>query len=112
MNVDIESADIPWEVRELLRLQNQQIMRLQGALDELIDVLSGSEIGPSAVIDNIRTLASGERQQRLLHQVLKEAGWGARDDEWTRMDEPGWVWEGLAEKEAEAVWKAEHPLHP
>lgn len=107
MRIEISMFDLPEEVREVIRLQNQRILRLEEAVRRLVDVVTDTARVDSAVCDSISSLADGSRHNRLITRAAND--WVIRNDDgaWTRTDEPDWQWERLAEQEAHDRWLSE-----
>ncbi|MEV6399973.1 hypothetical protein AB0M39_35165 [Streptomyces sp. NPDC051907] len=107
MRVEISMHDIPEEAREVIRLQNQRILRLESAVQQLVSALTENGRVEGATAEAIARLADGSRHHRLITRTAVDWTRTSADDAWTRTDEPDWQWESLAEEEAHEQWLRE-----
>ncbi|MFE2934844.1 hypothetical protein [Streptomyces sp. NPDC059278] len=103
MHIEIKASDMPSEVREILRLQNQRIQRLESALTQLTSALGETGTIPAPLTGTVLALADGSGQQKLIERNVKSSRWFVSEEErWDRDDEPEWVWEYLRDLEERA----------
>lgn len=85
----IEPEGIPEGVREIMRLQNQRVMRLEGALKQLLEVLESEMAITPGTKARILSVADGSKQQEAIERLVP-AEWEMYTEEgrWSRLHEP------------------------